>query len=124
MLKRILTGVVLAVMLTGGGVAGPLEEAVVAYQRGDYATALRLWRPLAEQGDAGAQYNLGVMCVRGMGVQQDYVEAHMWFTLAASRYANSENRERAVQNVDRAASHMAPTQIAEAQKLAQEWKPK
>ena len=195
-MRRILAGIVLAVMLTGGAAAGPYEEGVAAYERGDYATALRLWRPLAEQGDAlaqynlgvahveghgvpqdhaeaakwfrfaaeqgfakaqynvglmyvegrgvpqdhaealkwfrlaaeqgdaGAQYNLGVMCVRGMGVQQDYVEAHMWFTLAASRYANSENRERAVQNVDRAASHMAPTQIAEAQKLAQEWKPK
>ncbi len=35
-------------------------EGVAAYERGDYATALREWRPLAEQGDAEAQYNLGV----------------------------------------------------------------
>ncbi len=56
MLKRILAGVVLSLMLTGAAAAGPYEEGVAAYQRGDYATALRLWRPLAEQGDARAQF--------------------------------------------------------------------
>jgi len=45
---------------------------LVAYQRGDYATAVRLWRPPAEQGNAEAQYNLGVMYAEGDGVPQDY----------------------------------------------------
>ncbi len=51
------------------------DEAVAAYQRGDYATALREFRPLAEQGNAGAQHNLGVMYYNGHGVPQDYAEA-------------------------------------------------
>ena len=46
---------------------GPLEDAAAAYQRGNYATALRLWRPLAEQGDAEAQSNLGLMSAEGRG---------------------------------------------------------
>ncbi len=46
--------------LTAPAWAG-LDEGVAAYHRGDYATALREWRPLAEQGDADAEYNLGLM---------------------------------------------------------------
>jgi hypothetical protein len=51
-MRRILTGLVLILMLTGCDAAGPFEEGLAAYERGDYATALRLWRPLAEQGEA------------------------------------------------------------------------
>ena len=65
--------------------AGPLDDGVAAYQRGDYAAALRLWRPLAEQGDADAQYNLGVMYDNGRGVQQDDGEAVKWFRKAAEK---------------------------------------
>jgi TPR repeat protein len=56
-----------------------------AYLRGDYATALREWRPLAEQGDADAQYNLGVMYDKGPGVPQDYVQARQWYEQAAAQ---------------------------------------
>ena len=59
-MRRILAGLVLVLMLTGGAAAGPLEEGVAAYTRGDYATALRLQRPLAEYGDAFAQVTLGL----------------------------------------------------------------
>ncbi len=57
--KRLLLVVVL-VMLVGPARAG-FDEGVEAYDRGDYETALKELRPLAEQGDADAQYNLGVM---------------------------------------------------------------
>jgi len=57
--KRLLLVVVL-VMLVGPARAG-FDEGVAAYYRGDYETALKEFRPLAEQGDADAQYNLGVM---------------------------------------------------------------
>ena len=67
MLKRVLAGVVLVVMLTGGAVAGPFEEGKAAYDRGDYATALRLMRPLAERGNASAQSNLGLIYDKGLG---------------------------------------------------------
>ena len=48
-----------------------------AYRAGDYATALAEWRPLAEQGDADAQYNLGRMYSQGKGVPQDDAEARL-----------------------------------------------
>ena len=58
---------------------------MAAYQRGDYATALREWRPLAEQGYADAQFNLGVMYDEGRGVPQDDAEAVKWYRKAAEQ---------------------------------------
>src|SRR5216684_1314717 len=55
-----------------------------AYRNHDYAAALRYWRPLADEGDATAQGYLGMLYVNGRGVPQDYVQALMWFSLAAS----------------------------------------
>jgi len=90
-MRSILAGVVLSLMLTGAAAAGPYEDGLAAYGRGDYATALRLWRPLAEQGNAGAQFNLGVMYDEGQGVPQDYAEAVKWYRLAAERgFANAQ----------------------------------
>jgi TPR repeat protein len=59
--------------------AGPLEDAYAAYNRGDYATALRLFRPLAEQGNAEAQFRLGEIYLEGIGVPKDAAEATQWF---------------------------------------------
>jgi TPR repeat protein len=72
-------------MLTGGAAAGPFEDGAAAYGRGDYATALRLWRPLAEQGNARAQFSLGLMYNEGKGVPQNYAEAVKWYRLAAEQ---------------------------------------
>ena len=58
---------------------------VDAYERGDYATALKEFRPLAEQGNTVAQNNLGLMYEKGQGVPQDYQEAARWFRLAAEQ---------------------------------------
>ena len=111
----------IVVLLVSGAavpaVAGPLEDGLEAYEKGDYATALRLWRPLAEQGNADAQSNLGTMYYKGQGLTQDYVQAHMWFSLSAAQDGDTNNR-------DIIAAKMTPAQIAEAQKLAREWKPK
>jgi len=71
--------------LSGLAVAGPLEGAEAAYKRGDYATALRLFRPLAEQGNASAQSSLGFMYEYAQGVPQDYVAAAKWHRLAAQQ---------------------------------------
>jgi uncharacterized protein len=59
------------------------EAGLAAYQRGDFAAALQLFQPLAEDGDASAQCNLGVMYEQGRGVAQNYREAMRWFRLAA-----------------------------------------
>lgn len=172
--------------------AGPLSDGFTANNWGDYATALRLWRPIAEQGDAlaqnslgfmydkgrgvlqdydqavhwfrkaaeqgwsEAQYNIGYMYDNGYGVPQDCVQAHMWYNLAAARSAqgdilemaikNRTNRnpvrkfmsytltdvraaqenilKKAIKNRDAIAAQMTPEQIAEAHRLAREWKPK
>ncbi len=64
------------------------------------------------------------MCDNGLGVPQDYVQAHMWYNLAASRYPPGEDRDRVVKNRDIIAKMMTPAQISEAQKLAREWRPK
>jgi uncharacterized protein len=57
----------------------------IAYESGDYATALREWEPLAEQGVADAQTNLGVRYNSGYGVPQDYKTAVGWYRLAAEQ---------------------------------------
>ena len=56
-----------------------------AHDRGDYATALKEWTPLAEQGNAVAQFNLGLMYRIGDGVPQDDKTAVKWYTLAAEQ---------------------------------------
>ena len=89
----------------------------------DYAEAVKWFRKAAEQGDADGQYMLGVMYDYGQGVPQNYVRAHMWFNVAALRYAPGSDRDRAVKNRDNVAAKMTPAQIAEAQRLAREWKP-
>ncbi len=59
----------------------------------------------------------------GQGVPQDYVQAHKWYNLAAATSTDKINREQAVTNRDFMAGKMTPAQVAEAQKLALEWKP-
>ena len=81
----------------------------------DYVEAGKWYRLAAEQGNASAQYNLGVMYGKGQGVPMDTVRAHMWFNLAAVT-GNAD----AVKNRDIAAKNMTPQQMAEAQKLARE----
>jgi len=65
--------------------AGPLENAIAAYLRGDYATAVRLLRPLADQGDARAQGAMGTLYETGFGVPQDYKEAAAWYLKSAEQ---------------------------------------
>ena len=85
----------------------------------DFAEAASWHRKAAEQGVADAQFNLGLMCETGQGVPQDVVQAHLWFDLAAAQDASGAASAR-----DKIAEKMTPAQIAEAQKMAREWKPK
>ena len=61
------------------------QKGMDAFNREDYATALSEWKPLAEQGYALAQNNLGVMYEKGQGVSQNYKTAVKWYTLAAEQ---------------------------------------
>jgi TPR repeat protein len=148
-----LVGVAAAVLLSGNVIAGDLEDCAAAYKRQHYSAALQLCRPLAEQGDARAQLSLGGMYYNGQGVQQDYPEAAKWTRKAAEQgyapaqanlgvlYWNgqglpqdvvlaymwlslaAEQEPETVTERDLAASQMTPDEIAEAQRLAREWKP-
>ncbi len=162
LLRTIISAASIWTCLASAALAGAYEDGFEAYNRGDYATAVRLWKPLAEKGDAKvqnnlgvmyengqgvmqdyaeavkwyqkgadqgiayAQYNLGLMYANGHGVPQDYVQSHKWLNLAAARASASEEetREMAHKARERVASKMTPAQIAKAQKLAREWKPK
>ena len=83
-MKSVLLAAVLAMILTGPVRAG-YDEGLEAANRGDYATALAEWRPLAEQGNASPQFNLALMYNQGWGVPQDHAEAAIWYRRAAAQ---------------------------------------
>ncbi len=66
-------------------VAGDWEDAEAANKAGDYKKEFRLLKGLAEQGDADAQFNLGIMYTNGEGVPKDYAKAAYWFLKAAEQ---------------------------------------
>jgi hypothetical protein len=80
----------------------------------DYKRAAQWYQKAAEQGNADAQSDLGFAYENGHGVPQDYVQAFKWIDLAASQGATH----------DWLTKKMTPAQIAEAQRLVREWKPK
>jgi hypothetical protein len=81
--KAGLVAVLLSLSFAAPVVAGPFKDGFATYDHGDYATALRIWRPLADRGDASAQFNLGLMYSHGQGVPQDYAAATQWYRKAA-----------------------------------------
>jgi len=82
-LSALVLGLSLLIASGGHSYAAASEKAWAAYNNGDFVTALREFSELAEQGDAKAQYNLGLMYAFGQGVIQDNVYAHMWWNIAA-----------------------------------------
>jgi uncharacterized protein len=153
-ISRLLIGAVVAILFRGNAIAGALEDCAAAFDRQDYAAAHQLCRPLAEQGDARAQTSLGGMYYNGQGVQRDYVEAAKWVRKSAEQgyapaqadlgvmywngqgvpqdavlaymwlYMAAAQEPDAVEERDVAASQMTSNEIAEAQKMAREWKPR
>ena len=83
--KTTLTLGVLALALCGQALAGAFEDATTAYMRGDYAAAMKMIQPLADQGDVRAQFNLGMMNYNGQGVPRNHEEAAKWFRMAAEQ---------------------------------------
>ncbi len=126
-----------------------------AYNRGDYDTALKELRPLAEQGHAKAQLKLGIMYSQGQGVPQDYVQGAKWVRLAAEQgdvdaqytlsrmyfeglgvphdfllalmwtnLAAAQGSEAAIEVQKVLGEKLRDDQVAEAQRLAREWRAK
>ena len=111
-----LVGVVIAVLLPGNPIAGALEDCAAAFDRHDYAAALQLCRPLAEQGDVRAQTSLGGMYYNGQGVQRDYAEATKWVRKAAERGyapAQANPRHHVLERPRRAAGRCSSVHVAD-----------
>jgi TPR repeat protein len=135
---------------------GPFEEAIAAYNRQDYASALQGLRPLADTGNVRAQFLLGFMYELGLGVLEDDIEAAKWYRRAADTGDDYAQYHMGIMHMngqgglprdvvraymwldlaamrghlgaamwrDKLAGSMSAAQIAEAQKLAREWKPR
>src|SRR5438128_2119868 len=154
MMKRILLTLLLLFGTCTVAVADDLNDGIAAYRSNDYAAAFAKFTKAAEAGNQDAQYGLGGMYERGMGVPQDYQQAARWYTKAAeagdtgaqyclstlyyagkgvpmdymqaymwANLAASKGGKREVENREAIATFMTPAQIAEAQRLAHEWKP-
>ena len=74
-----------SLFLGASSYSADFNKGLTAAQSGDFATALKEWKPLAEEGNAVAQNNLGLMYHNGWGVPQDYKEAVNWYRLAAEQ---------------------------------------
>ena len=89
-----------------------------AWQSGHPVEALKQWQAAANAGDSRAMLALGRLYLKGLGAPQDFVLAHMWFNLAASRGETGAIRHR-----DVLSARMTSTERAEAQKRARAWRP-
>ncbi len=87
----------------------------------DHAEAAKWYRKAADQGYSHAQYHLGLMYSEGRGVPQDYILANMWIILSSASLGNYEP-EKAETIGNAIEKKMTAQQIAEAQRLAREWK--
>ena len=93
--------------------AQDFNTGMAAYKSGNFSTALEEWEPLAEQGNAFAQFNLGVMYDYGYGVPKDFILAHLWFDLAGTN-----DHKDGFKNRDVMAQKMSDEDISKAQAMA------
>lgn len=84
-MKKFLLALALALLVSSPAAAGSFEDGVLAMQKGDYQTARARWAPLAKEGHAGAQYNLGALYANGLGIKQDMHTALKWFDASAQQ---------------------------------------
>ncbi len=92
----------------------------------DNAEAIELFRKAADQLNVHAMSILAHFYLQGRGVAQDYVQAHMWYNLAASVPSSlfDMDKRKFAEARDELAAKMTPQQVAESERLAREWKPK
>jgi hypothetical protein len=100
-------------MLFNNAVAADFNKGLKAAQSGDFKTALAEWTPLAEQGYADAQSNLGTMYDNGSGVLTDTKRAYMWYNLGSYN-----SNELGGENKDNLAKEMTPADLSKAQEMS------
>jgi len=106
-------------LFSGSVYGGDFQDATDAYNRQDYKEAVRLYRLSAEQGNALAQYNLGMVYKNGEGVPQDDTLAHMWWNIAGSKGHEEATDKRVLLE-----KIMTESQIKKANELARKRKSK
>jgi TPR repeat protein len=86
-MRRLLVGILLSglSLANSRAIAGPWEDGMAAYSRGDYVPAVQVFRGMARAGHTKAQAMLGGMYQRGQGVRKSSAHAFMWLSFAASR---------------------------------------
>ena len=84
MLKRFILVIVQLSILTFSVQAGELEDGFIAFKAGSYEKALRLWLPMAEKDNADAQYNIGILYMKGLGVEKNEKTAFIWYKRSAA----------------------------------------
>jgi serine/threonine protein kinase len=103
---------------TAGAAGSTLAAAEAAARRGDYASAVRIAKPLGRAGDARAQVLLGAAHENGRGTPRSHFEAYLWYSLAANRdYAGA-----AVMR-ERVAAKLQPAELRQADHLIAQWQP-
>ena len=108
--------VILAAQIWGAvsALAGPWEDGMAAYNRGDYVPAVQVFRAMAAQGNAEAQVFLGVMYRKGQGVTRSSQRAFVWFTRAAAR-----GNRRAKTELREVSQTMTPQELTRAKEMAE-----
>ena len=119
MRKSILISVAIMVLVSVSGafskaLAGPWEDGMAAYNRGDYVPAISLFRPLAQAGNAKAQSVVGVMYRKGQGVAPNSARAFMWLSVAAAR-----GDAKAKAELKEVSKEMTPSDMAQAKQMMQ-----
>ncbi|MCF8038790.1 MAG: SEL1-like repeat protein [Desulfohalobiaceae bacterium] len=112
-LAVLITALFLLVPVAG---SADYSDGLHAYLQGHYEQAYKEFKALASEGDPQAQYILGSMYATGKGVLQNYVKAHAWFNIAASR-----GHDKAAAYREKISGKMTSEQTAKAQQLASEW---
>ncbi len=85
-MRNILFFAIIFIALTARSISAQASDpGYIAHQDGDYQTAMREWRMLAEQGNISAQFNVASLYLRGEGVPKDGSEAIRWFRMAANQ---------------------------------------
>lgn len=116
---RFLIITLILVLTPGMLLAADFNAGMTAYERQDYTAAAREFNVMAQNGDPYSQYMMGRLHALGKGVAQDFIQAHMWYNLAASRGHTHASQAR-----DAIARRMSSSQIATAQRRARQWQPK
>jgi TPR repeat protein len=96
-----------------GAVAGPWEDGMASYNRGDYLPAIQMFKPLAAKGNAKAQHVIGVMYEKGQGVARNSVRALAWFSVAAKK--GDREAKTKMQEISKT---MTPDELSQARAMA------